>query len=158
MVEQTLKQYEQKIRQLESEIVRLRSKDQDPLAIIGLGCRFPGGANDPESFWKLLSQGYSAVTEVPADRWDVDKYYSEDERAPGKMYTKYGAFIDNIDQFEPEFFSLTPREAERMDPQQKLFLEVAWEAIESAGLLTEDLFESKTGVYLGISSHDFVTQ
>ena len=158
MVQKDLKEYDEKIHQLESEIVRLKKKDQEPIAIIGVGCRFPGGANDPKSFWQRLEQGYSAVAEVPSDRWDLNEYYSEDEDIPGKMYTKYGAFIDNLDMFEPEFFSLTPREAERMDPQQRLFLEVAWEAIESAGLRVEDLFESKTGVYLGISSHDFVTQ
>ncbi|MBP6986318.1 MAG: hypothetical protein KBB83_07020, partial [Alphaproteobacteria bacterium] len=146
-----------KILRLEERISELNNARQEPIAIIGMGCRFPGGANSPEEFWQLLSQGYSAVTEIPQDRWNIKQFYSEDANVPGKMYTKQGAFLDNIDMFEPEFFSITPREAERMDPQQRLFLEVAWQAIESAGQLTENLSESRTGVYLGVSSHDFVT-
>jgi acyl transferase domain-containing protein len=158
MVQKNLDEYDRKIKQLESEVARLKHKHQEPIAIIGLGCRFPGGSNNPNSFWENLEHGRSAVTEVPSDRWDVNEYYSDDVDLPGKMYTKHGAFIDDADKFEPEFFNLTPREAERMDPQQRLFLEVAWEAFESAGVRMEDLFETKTGVYLGVSSHDFVTQ
>src|SRR3954462_7415250 len=90
---------------------------REPLAIVGIGCRFPGGADTPEAFWALLRDGVDAVREVPADRWDVDAYYDADPDAPGKMNTRYGAFLDAVDQFDAEFFGIAPREAAAMDPQ-----------------------------------------
>ena len=156
MSKNTLENLNLKIKELEFEVAQLKNNNQTPIAVIGMGCRFPGGADEPNAFWNLLSQGYCAVRETPNDRWDVDKFYSEDAVKPGTMYTKYGAFLNNVDSFDPEFFSITPREAERMDPQQRLFLEVAWEALECAGQPAENLFESRTGVFLGISSHDYV--
>src|SRR5262245_52969206 len=94
----------------------------EAIAIIGLGCRMPGGAT-PEAFWELLRDGRSAVREIPADRWDVDAYYDPDPDAPGKMSTRYGAFLDRVDLFDPQFFGIAPREAVSMDPQQRLLLE-----------------------------------
>jgi acyl transferase domain-containing protein/acyl carrier protein len=126
----------------------------EPIAIVGIGCRFPG-ANNPESFWELLRDGIDAITEVPADRWDVDEFYDPEPGIPGKMYTRYGGFIDQVDQFDPSFFGISPREAERMDPQQRLVLEVAWEALENAAVVPAQLSDSPTGVFLGIGNFDF---
>jgi len=129
-----------------------QSSITEPLAIIGMGCRFPGGANSPELFWELLNQGYDAVTEIPADRWDAAALYDQDCLAPGKMATRWGGFLDKLDQFDPEFFDITAREAERMDPQQRLLLETAWESIEDAGLTKAQLAGSRTGVFVGLHS------
>jgi acyl transferase domain-containing protein/acyl carrier protein len=126
----------------------------EPIAIVGIGCRFPG-ANNPEAFWELLRGGVDAITEVPPDRWDIDDFYDPEPGTPGKMYTRYGGFIDQVDQFDPSFFGISPREAERMDPQQRLVLEVAWEALENAAVVPAQLSDSPTGVFLGIGNFDF---
>jgi len=97
----------------------------EPIAIIGMGCRFPGGAHDPESFWQLLRDGVDAVKEVPKERWDIDSYYDPDPDTPGKMYTRSGGFLQHIDEFDPQFFGMSPREAVSLDPQQRLLLEVS---------------------------------
>ena len=96
----------------------------EPIAIIGLGCRFPGGVNDPDSYWQLLVNGIDAMTEIPTNRWDLEKYYDQDPDIPGKMYSCHGAFLDQVDEFDPSFFGISPREAAGMDPQQRLLLEV----------------------------------
>ncbi|MGD0283945.1 MAG: beta-ketoacyl synthase N-terminal-like domain-containing protein, partial [Dissulfurispiraceae bacterium] len=127
----------------------------EPVAIIGAGCRFPGGADSPESFWRLLEKGTDAVTEVPSDRWNIDDYYDPDPDAPGKMYSRHGAFLDHVDLFDPAFFGITPREAVSMDPQQRLLLEVSWEALENSGRLPDQLFGTPTGVFIGISTFDY---
>src|SRR5690606_20014339 len=116
---------------------------------------FPGGANSPEAFWQLLYNGIDTVTEVPAERWDVDAYYDPDPDAPGKSYTRWGAFLKDIDQFDPQFFGISPREAASMDPQQRLLLEVAWEALEYAGLAPAGLNNSQTGVFVGMTTNDY---
>src|SRR5712691_9020670 len=116
----------------ENETVALLSAE--PIAIVGMGCRFPGGADSPAGFWELLRAGMDAVREVPPDRWDIDAYYDPDPTVVGKMATRWGGFLDQVDQFDPEFFGISPREAARMDPQHRLLLEVAWEAIECAAL------------------------
>ncbi|MDB9369216.1 beta-ketoacyl synthase N-terminal-like domain-containing protein [Nodularia spumigena CS-586/05] len=126
----------------------------EPIAIIGLGCRFPGASN-PEAFWQLLRNGVDVITEIPKNRWDIDTFYSSELETPGKMNTRWGAFLDKVDQFDPDFFGISPREAERMDPQQRLLLEVAWEALENAGLIPSQLAGSETGVFIGISSNDY---
>ena len=105
-----------------------------PIAVVGIGCRFPGRANDPETFWKLLETGVDAVTEIPADRWNVSAFHDPDPSRPGKTYSRWGGFVEEIDRFDPHFFGISPREAARMDPQQRLLLEVAWEGLEDAGL------------------------
>jgi acyl transferase domain-containing protein/NADPH:quinone reductase-like Zn-dependent oxidoreductase len=127
----------------------------DPLAIVGLACRFPGGATSPEKFWDLLARGVDAITEVPRDRFDVEALFDPDPAAPGKVSTKWGGFIENIDQFDPRFFGISPREAASMDPQQRLLLEVAWEALEDAGLTQEMLAGSQTGVFVGVYGDDY---
>jgi acyl transferase domain-containing protein len=98
----------------------------EPIAIVGMSCRFPGAGN-PAEFWQLLRDGRDAVTEVPRERWNVDRFYDPDPDAPGKMSTRYGAFITGVDRFDPHFFGISPREAVSMDPQQRLLLEVCWE-------------------------------
>lgn len=131
------------------------ARGAEPIAIIGIGCRFPGGADDPATYWKLLSNGVDAISEVPADRWDLRRWYDPDPARPGRMNTRWGGFLDRIDQLDREFFQITPREAERMDPQQRLLLEVSWEALESAGLGLEALAGSQTGVFIGVSTMDY---
>ncbi|AKQ65466.1 Malonyl CoA-acyl carrier protein transacylase [Myxococcus hansupus] len=119
------------------------------LAIVGMGCRFPGGANDPEAYWRLLSGGVDAVREVPADRW-----LSSTDAAEHKG-TRWGGFLDRVDGFDPEFFGIAPREAVAMDPQQRLLLEVAWEALDDAGLPKTRLAGSRTGVFVGVCGNDY---
>ena len=127
---------------------------KDPIAIIGMGCRFPG-AGSPSQFWNNLTKGVDSVTEVPDDRWAIDDLYHADPDIPGKMNTKWGGFLENIDQFDPPFFEISPKEARNMDPQQRLLLEVVWEALEHAGEPPQDLCGTQTGVYVGVSTHDY---
>lgn len=128
----------------------------EPIAIVGMGCRFPGGANDPAAFWQHLKEGTNFIREVPADRWDIDAYFDPDPEVTGKMYTRWGGFLNTrIDEFDAHFFKLTPREVVRMDPQQRLLLEVSWETLEHAGIAPDTLSESKTGVFVGINASDY---
>src|SRR6516164_4305663 len=124
------------------------------VALVGLACRFPGAANVAE-FWSLLKAGKDAVTEIPDDRWDVDAYYHPDPAKPGKMYTRAGGFIADIDKFDAGFFGISPREARRIDPQQRLLLELTWEAFESAGIVPAQVAGSNAGVFVGISVSDY---
>lgn len=128
---------------------------QEPLAIVGIGCRMPGGVTDTESFWNLLVEEKSGIREVPEDRWDIDRYYHPDAAVPKKMITKWGGFVDGVDQFDPQFFGISPREALRMDPQQRWLLECAWEAIEDAGTRPETLRGTNTGCFVGIASNEY---
>jgi acyl transferase domain-containing protein/NADPH:quinone reductase-like Zn-dependent oxidoreductase/thioesterase domain-containing protein/SAM-dependent methyltransferase/acyl carrier protein/NADP-dependent 3-hydroxy acid dehydrogenase YdfG len=127
----------------------------EPIAIIGIGCRFPGGADDPRRYWKLMRDGIDAVTEVPADRWSVAEYFHPVPGTPGKTYSRWGGFLAGIDGFEPEAFGISPREAAYMDPQQRLLLEVASEALEDGGQVVERLAGTPTGVFVGISTSDY---
>jgi myxalamid-type polyketide synthase MxaE and MxaD len=125
----------------------------EPLAIVGLGCRFPGGVRTPDDFWNVIASGVDAVTETPTDRWNVDELYDPDPTAAGKVSTRWGGFIDGVDQFDGALFGIAPREAAQMDPQQRLLLETAWDAIEHAGQSPERLKGSRTGVFIGAHSH-----
>jgi polyketide synthase 12/epothilone polyketide synthase D len=127
----------------------------EPIAIIGIGCRFPGGANSPESFWDLLVRGVDAVTEVPPDRWNKKAFYDPELHKPGKAHSCWGGFVDGIDQFDAPFFGISPREASRMDPQQRLLLESAWRALEDGGQVLQRLAGSRTAVFVGISSWEY---
>ena len=142
-----------KIEELQSELERANNQPKEPIAVIGLSCRFPSASNSTE-YWQLLKEGIDAISEVPGWRWDVEKYY-DPEPAPGKMITKFGGFLDQVDYFDAEFFGISPRETERMDPQQRILLEVVWEALEDSGQVVEDLAGSRTGVFVGISSNDY---
>ncbi len=128
---------------------------REGIAIIGIGCRFPGGVDDCESFWKLLVEGREGVCDVPADRWNVERFYDPEPGLHGKSIAKRGGFVDGIDRFDPRFFGISPREAAHIDPQQRLLLETAWEAIEDAGMVLD--FENGTdiGVFAGISHNDY---
>ncbi len=127
----------------------------EPIAIVGIGCRFPGGANDPAQFWRLLSDGVDAISDVPEDRWRARAFYNPDPGKPGKTYTRWGGFITGVDQFDASFFGMSPREATRADPQQRLLMEVAYEAVEDAGMAPERLAGTNTGVFIGIATLDY---
>lgn len=130
-------------------------KKPEPIAIIGIGCRFPGRANTPEAFWKNLCSGVDAITEIPPDRWNIDKYYDPTPGKPGKSISKWGGFIDGIAEFDADFFGVSPREADSMDPQQRLLLHAAWEAIEDAGIVVDPHRDYPAGVFVGISTTDY---
>ncbi|MGD0282879.1 MAG: beta-ketoacyl synthase N-terminal-like domain-containing protein, partial [Dissulfurispiraceae bacterium] len=129
--------------------------NSDPIAIIGMACRFPGGVKDSDAYWTLLRDGVDAISEIPGSRWDIDFYYDQNREEPGKIATRYGGFLEGVDLFDAQFFRISSREAAVMDPQQRLLLEVAWEALENAGLDPESLSGSETGVFTGIFSHDY---
>src|SRR5205085_2860103 len=109
-----------------------------------------------EAFWDLVAGGVHAVGEIPRDRWDVDEYYDPDPEAPGRMATRWGGFLDGIDRFDSQFFGIAPRDAASMDPQHRILLEVAWEALEDAGQAPPRLMGSRTGVFVGITASDYV--
>src|SRR5690554_1970801 len=141
--------------ELQAKLENAERQKSAPIAVIGMSCRFPGGADDPESYWEMLRSGVDAVTEVPASRWDIEAYYDPDPDAPGKMNTRWGGFLDQVDQFDPQFFGISPREAMSMDPQQRFLLEVAWEALERAGYAPDGLAGSLTGVFVGMCNNDY---
>ncbi|WP_392481395.1 SDR family NAD(P)-dependent oxidoreductase [Nostoc sp. C110] len=143
------------LKELRTKLDAIEQDRQEAIAIVGMGCRFPGGVNNLETYWQLLSQGIDASREIPSDRWSVDSYYTPHPDTPGKMYTRRGSFIDQVDGFDADFFGIAPREAVSIDPQQRLLLEVAWEALENAGQSTEKLEGSATGVFIGISTNDY---
>lgn len=128
---------------------------KEGIAIIGIGCRFPGGVNDAEALWKLLQEGRDVVSEVPADRWNVERFYDAEPGIAGKTIARRGGFIGGIDQFDPQFFGISPREAPYIDPQQRLLLETAWEAIEDAGVVLDLERGTDIGVFVGISHNDY---
>ncbi|MFF3518736.1 beta-ketoacyl synthase N-terminal-like domain-containing protein, partial [Streptomyces sp. NPDC002573] len=138
------------IDKLESELARSREE----IAIVGMSCRFPS-ANGTAEFWRLLREGTDAITEVPPDRWDMSGLYDPDPAAAGKLYTRYGGFVDGVDRFDPLFFGISPKEAARLDPQHRMLLEVSWEALEDAGHAPRTLRGSRTGVYVGIAENDY---
>jgi acyl transferase domain-containing protein/NADPH:quinone reductase-like Zn-dependent oxidoreductase/short-subunit dehydrogenase/acyl carrier protein len=131
-----------------------RSASAEPIAIVGLACRLPG-ADDPEAFWSLLRDGRQAISDVPADRWDLDAWYDADPEAPGKSYARQGGFVQGLDRFDARFFGIAPREAETLDPQHRLLLELSWEALEGAGIPAESLMGRDAGVFVGLSSADW---
>ncbi|MEJ2691910.1 MAG: beta-ketoacyl synthase N-terminal-like domain-containing protein [Candidatus Thiodiazotropha sp.] len=126
----------------------------EPIAIVGMGCRFPR-ASSPEEFWALLVNGVDAIDEIPRERWDVDAYYDAKGERPGTMNTKWGGFLQDIEKFDASFFRISPLEAARMDPQQRLLLEVVWEALEHAGHASSELAGTQTGVFVGISGNEY---
>ncbi len=128
---------------------------KDRIAIIGIGCRFPGGVNDTESFWKLLEEGREAVADVPADRWNIERFFDSEPGLEGKSITRRGGFLEGIDQFDPQFFGISPREAPYVDPQHRLMLETAWEAMEDGGLVLDLEKGTDLGVFVGISHNEY---
>ena len=143
------------IRETRARLAAMERAQNEPIAIIGMGCRFPGGADTPEAFWSLLREGMDTVTEIPRSRWDINAYYDPNPDAPGKMYVRAGSFLKDIDQFDAQFFGIPPLEAANVDPQQRLFLEVCWEALEHAGVAPSQLHDSQTGVFVGAFWDDY---
>ncbi len=141
------------LRELKSKLAAMEQARREPIAVIGMGCRFPQ-ADSPAAFWQLLRDGVDAVGEIPAERWDVDAHYDPNPDTPKKMYTRQGGFLQGVYHFDPEFFGIPPREALTMDPQHRLLLEVSWEALEHAGLAAERLANTETGVYVGYMNRD----
>lgn len=141
--------------ELHSRLTRLEGQQHEPVAVVGMGCRFPGSVSAPEEYWRNLVQGTHAVREIDAFRWDAKHYFSEDKDAPGKTTTRWAGLIDDVEMFDAHFFGIAAREAEAMDPQQRLLLEVCWEALERAGQAPDGLRGSRTGVFVGISGSDY---
>jgi acyl transferase domain-containing protein len=142
------------IKRLREELDEERRARPEPIAVLGMACRLPGGVKDPESYWELLSEGTDAIREVPSDRWNADDYYDPD-LAPGTMNTRWGGFMDGVDQFDPGFFDLGQREASIMDPQQRLLLETTWEAFEDAAIPPDATAGSRIGVFIGMCNLDY---
>ncbi len=145
----------QAIEKLQDKLNTVESSCTEPIAIVGIGCRFPGEVNSPEQFWDLLASGKDAIRQVPADRWDADAYFDANPDAPGKIVTRKGGFIDHLQEFDAPFFGISPREAVSLDPQQRLLLEVSWEAMEHGGMVPEQWARQPVGVFIGISSNDY---
>jgi acyl transferase domain-containing protein/SAM-dependent methyltransferase len=149
----------QEIRELRSRLAAAEgavfAAQHGPIAIVGIGVRFPGGVVDASSFWDLLAEGKDAITEIPQDRWDWRQYFHRNADAPGAMNSIRGGFLDGVDNFDADFFGLAPREAAMLDPQQRLLHEVAWHALEDAAIRPDRLRDSRTGIFTGLSNFDY---
>ena len=143
------------IGEMQAKLDASEREKREPIAIIGMGCRFPGQATSPEAYWNLLRDGVDAIREVPPDRWDIDAFYDPDPDCPGKMYTRMGGFLEDVDKFDAYFFGMSARETLKTDPQQRLAAEVSWEAVEDAGINPKDLAGAQVGVFLGITNSDY---
>jgi len=153
---ETLKKLYIALKTAQDKLAQLEADQREPIAIVGMSCRFPGGGNSPDQYWEILKNGVDATSEIPADRWDKDAYYDPDPQVPGKMYTVRGGFLDiPVDRFDAAFFRISPKEAHGLDPQQRLLLEVGWEAIEDAGIDIDALAGTQTGVFIGICADDY---
>ncbi|HEY6880608.1 MAG TPA: beta-ketoacyl synthase N-terminal-like domain-containing protein, partial [Polyangiales bacterium] len=151
---EVLKQTLLEVLDLRAALKKAQAQSSEPIAIVGMSCRTPGGVVDPQGYWRLLAEGRDAVGPFPK-RWDVDGLYDPDPDAAGKTYVREGGFLTDVDKFDAGFFGIAPREALSMDPQQRLVLELAWEALERAGIKPEALNETSTGVYLGSMGSDY---
>lgn len=148
----TLKRAYLTMERLQRQVEEYERARTEPIALVGVGCRFPGGVTDTDTYWRLLTDGVDAVRDIPADRWDNDAFHDS-----GTITTRSGGFLDRIDRFDHDFFGISRREALAMDPHQRLTLEVAWEALENAGRAPSALAGSRTGVFMGVATSDYVT-
>ena len=146
-----------KIDDLTAQLEIAQKGDTEPIAVIGMGCRFPGGADNTAQFWRLLQDGVDGIVRVPPDRWDADAFFSEDHSVPGTICSPEGGFLTSWlpDEFDAEFFGISPREAAAMDPQQRLLLEVSWEALENAGITAQIIRGTQTSVFVGMTTYDY---
>ena len=143
------------LRELRARLAQAEQAAHEPIAIVGMGCRFPGGSSSPDRYWQLLNEGREALREVPRDRWHLEDFYDANPDTPGKMYARIGGFLDEaLQEFDARFFGISPREAESLDPQQRLLLETSWEALEHAGIAPTSLAGSDAGVFVGIGTAD----
>ncbi|MCX5359785.1 polyketide synthase dehydratase domain-containing protein [Streptomyces sp. NBC_00124] len=143
------------VRALREQVGQLRARTEEPIAVVGLGCRFPGGADSPERYWDLLREGRDGITDVPADRWPDDRWYSPDRTTPGTSYTRRGGFLtEGAHAFDASFFGIPDAEARELDPQHRLLLEASWQALEHAGLVSGTRAEQRVGVFVGISGSE----
>ncbi|MGH9242195.1 MAG: type I polyketide synthase, partial [Vicinamibacterales bacterium] len=140
--------------ELQEKLDTLEKKNREPIAIVGMACRLPGGADSPEQLWELLRNGVDAISVVP-DRFDVEAVYDPDITTPGRTVTRWGGFIRGVDLFDAALFGITPREAMSLDPQQRLLLETVWEALENGGIAPDGLHDTPTGVFVGIGTSDY---
>ncbi len=143
------------LKETQARLEALERAKSEPIAIVGMACRFPGGANDPASYWRLLGAGVDAIGPIPPDRWNAEDFYDPDPAAPGKTCTRCGGFLERIDEFDNHFFAISDREAARIDPQHRILLELGWEALEDAGLPPCKLRGANIGVFMGISLSDY---
>jgi acyl transferase domain-containing protein len=134
---------------------RAPSPSDEPIAIVGLGLRLPGGVGDMDALFRLLEEGRDAVGPIPKERWDADAIYDPDPEAKGKSYVRDAALIDRVDLFDAAFFGISPREAKQIDPQHRLLLETAWQALEDAGIVPASLKDTSTGVFVGAGASDY---
>lgn len=146
------------LRETQAKLAALEARQHEPIAVVGMGVRAPGGVDSPRSFWRFLAEGTDAVSEVPPDRWDLERFHDPDYDAPGRIVPREASFLDDVSHFDPLFFGISPREAHYMDPQQRILLEVNWEALENACIAPSALSSSNTGVFVGVTGTDYAIE